>query len=208
MKARPALLLACALWAGAFAASEPDAPQTLPIVYTQPGTRFILRLDNRRYEIPNEHKEAVALLLADTNYPKAKLLWEEYKRALADKEKALANIAKAEQQVRRDSQRTERVRSNLTQLRNQLVYLRQSPTVDLQQLIALQNQIQAETNALVQAEAAEDKSQLRLAEVQKSSEASLERADKAREAYLAALTEYEKQLAGLRLLATTNGRTL
>lgn len=208
MKVRPALLLACVLRTAAGVAAEPSAPQTPPIVYAQPGTRFILRLDNRRYEIPNEHKEAVALLLAEADYARAKLRWEEYRRALTDKDRAQANISRAEQQARRESQRAERSRANLAQLQNQLVLTRQSPTMDLQQLLALQNQIQAETNALAQAEAAEEKAQQRAAETQKTSADILLRADKARDDYLAALEDYEKTLKQLRVLATTNGRAL
>ncbi len=51
VKAFPALLaLLTALTAGA--ASAPDAPQSLPIIYDQPGDRYILRIDNRRYQMP------------------------------------------------------------------------------------------------------------------------------------------------------------
>lgn len=208
MKARPALLLLLALWAGSVLAAEPEAPQTLPIVYTQPGTRFILRMDNRSYELDNAHREAVALIFSQLNYPKTKLLWDDYKRALAEKEKVLAGIGRAEQQVARDEQKAERIRNDLTALRNQLAILRTCQPIDVQQVVFLQNQIQALSNSLAQAETQVDKSQRRLAEVQKSSESTIERTDKARDAYLAALSDYEKALGRLREIATTEGRAL
>jgi hypothetical protein len=85
VKVLPALLaLLTALSAGA--ASAPEAPQTLPILYDQPGDRYILRIDNRRYQMPYPTKEGVARLMSAANYPRTKLLFEEYKRALEERE--------------------------------------------------------------------------------------------------------------------------
>lgn len=81
MKAFPALLaLLAALTASAAPAPEP--PQSLPILYDQPGDRYILRIDNRRYQMPYPTKEGVARLMSAANYPRTKLLYDEYKLSL------------------------------------------------------------------------------------------------------------------------------
>ena len=52
VKALPALLymLLLGLAPTPALAGEPDAPQSLPIIYDQPGEKYLLRIDNRRYE--------------------------------------------------------------------------------------------------------------------------------------------------------------
>jgi len=52
MKAFPALLCLLLLGMATAWAADPDAPQTLPIIYDQPGEKYILRIDNRRYQLP------------------------------------------------------------------------------------------------------------------------------------------------------------
>ena len=92
MKAFPALLALLTALTATAAAPAPEAPQTLPILYDQPGDRYILRIDNRRYQMPYPTKEGVARLMSAANYPRTKLLFDEYKRALEEREKAEATI--------------------------------------------------------------------------------------------------------------------
>ncbi|MEN9536250.1 MAG: hypothetical protein RLZZ178_247, partial [Verrucomicrobiota bacterium] len=93
MKALPALLAlltaltALTATAATTAAPPPEAPQTLPILYDQPGDRYILRIDNRRYQMPYPTKDGIARLMSSANYPRTKLLFDEYKRALEEREK-------------------------------------------------------------------------------------------------------------------------
>ena len=191
VKAFPALL-AFLTALTAIAAPVPDAPQSLPILYDQPGDRYILRIDNRRYQMPYPTKEGIARLMSAANYPRTKLLFEEYKRALEER-------AKAE---------SARLNRSLDSLRNQLALLRTLPNVDLNEILFLQNQIRATITSLASAEAQEAKAGVALDRTQSSVEATLRRADKAREDYVSALTEYEKPLAEIRALAMSFGSAL
>ena len=86
--------------------------------------------------------------------------------------------------------------------------LRGLPAVDLNQLLFLQEQIRSTAAALAAAEAQEAKAAAALDRTQGSAEATLRRADEARDAYVAALTAYEKPLAEIRALAMTVGSAL
>ncbi len=207
MKAFPALLaLLTALTAGA--ASAPDAPQSLPIIYDQPGDRYILRIDNRRYQMPYPTKDGVARLMSVANYPRTKLLFDEYKRSLEERTKAESTIRSAQANLARETERVARLNRSLDALRQQLALLRGLPNVDLNELLFLQNQIRATAASLVQAEAQEAKAAAALDRTQGAAEAILQRSDKARDAYVAALTEYEKPLADIRALAISVGSAL
>jgi hypothetical protein len=72
------------------------------------------------------------------------------------------------------------------------------PNVDLDELLFLQNQIRATAASLATAEAQEAKAAAALDRTQGVAEGTLRRADKARDDYVAALTEYEKPLAEIR----------
>ena len=207
MKVLPALLaLLTALSAGA--ASAPEAPQTLPILYDQPGDRYILRIDNRRYQMPYPTKEGVARLMSAANYPRTKLLFEEYKRALEEREKAEGTIRRAQANVTRETERVARLNRSLESLRGQLALLRSQPNVDLNEIFFLQEQIRNAAASLAAAEAQEAKAASALDRTQGAAEATLRRADKARDDYVAALTEYEKPLAEIRALAMSVGSAL
>ncbi len=207
MKVLPALLaLLTALSAGA--ASAPEAPQTLPILYDQPGDRYILRIDNRRYQMPYPTKEGVARLMSAANYPRTKLLFEEYKRALEEREKAEGTIRRAQANVTRETERVARLNRSLESLRSQLALLRGQPNVDLNEIFFLQEQIRNAAASLAAAEAQEAKAASALDRTQGAAEATLRRADKARDDYVAALTEYEKPLAEIRALAMSVGSAL
>ncbi len=207
MKAFPALLaFLAALTAGA--ASAPDAPQSLPILYDQPGDRYILRIDNRRYQMPYPTKEGVARLMSAANYPRTKLLFDEYKRALDERAKAESTIRSSQSNLARETERVARLNRSLDSLRQQLALLRGLPNVDLNELLFLQNQIRATSASLASAEAQEAKAAAALDRTQGSAEATLVRADKARDAYVAALTEYEKPLAEIRALTLSVGSAL
>ena len=208
VKAPPALLALLALAPEAFAAPEPAALQTLPIIYEQPGDRYILRIDNRRYQLPVLTKGPVSQLMASANYPRTKLLYDEFKRALEDKEKAEATIRRAQANADREEERAQRIRRTLDGLQTQLTLLRSQPVVDLRDILFLQDQIRAATASLASAEAQEAKARVSLDRTQGAAEATLMRADKARDAYAAALTAYEKPLAEIRSIAITHGTAL
>lgn len=208
MKVRPALL--CLLLAGALTlpGAEPDAPQSLPLLYDQPGAKYILRIDNRRYQLPYETKEGVARLMAAANYPRTKLRFDEYKRSLEDKAKAEAVVNRAQQNVTREADRATRLRRSLEALRSQLALLRGSPSYDVREMQFLQDQIRNTAAQIGAAEDAEAKAQASLEKTKSTTESAFQRADKAREDYVAALDEYERPLAEIRAIAMTHGTAL
>lgn len=208
MKALPALLCLLLLGLAPAWAAEPDAPQSLPIIYDQPGDRYILRIDNRRYLVPYVTKENVARLMAAANYPRTKLRFDEYKRSLEDKAKAEALVNRAQQNVTRESDRVRRLQRSLEALRAQLALLRSQPNIDVRELQFLQEQIRITSASLASAEDMEAKAQANLEKTKSTTESAFARADKAREDYVAALNEYEKPLAEIRAIALTTGTAL
>jgi len=208
MKAHPALL--CLLLLGMIPAwaAEPDAPQTLPILYDQPGAKYILRVDNRRYQLPYVTKEGVVQLLSFANYPRTKLRFDEYKRSLEDKAKAETLVNRAQQAVTRESDRVTRLRRSLESLRAQVALLRSQPTIEVRELQFLQEQIRSTSASLASAEDMEAKAQSNLEKTKSTTESAFQRADKAREDYVAALDDYEKPLAQIRAIAMTHGTAL
>jgi chromosome segregation ATPase len=208
VKVRPALL--CLVLAGALTlpGAEPDAPQSLPLLYDQPGAKYILRIDNRRYQLPYETKEGVARLMAAANYPRTKLRFDEYKRSLEDKAKAEAVVNRAQQNVTREADRATRLRRSLEALRSQLALLRGSPSYDVREMQFLQEQIRNTAAQIGAAEDAEAKAQASLEKTKSTTESAFQRADKAREDYVAALDEYERPLAEIRAIAMTHGTAL
>lgn len=208
MKALPALLCLLLLGVAPAWAADPDAPQTLPILYDQPGEKYILRIDNRRYQLPYTTKEGVARLLAAANYPRTKLRFDEYRRSLEDKAKAEAIVRRSEAAVTRESDRVTRLRRSLESLRAQLALLRAQPNIDIRELQFLQEQIRNTSASLASAEDMEAKAQANLDKTKASTESAFQRADKAREDYVAALDEYEKPLAEIRAIAMTHGTAL
>lgn len=208
MKALPALLCLLLLGVAPARAADPDAPQTLPILYDQPGEKYILRIDNRRYQLPYTTKEGVARLMAAANYPRTKLRFDEYKRSLEDKAKAEAIVRRAESSVTRESERVTRLRRSLESLRAQLALLRSQPNIDVRELQFLQEQIRNTSASLASAEDMEAKAQANLDKTKASTESAFVRADKAREDYVTALNDYEKPLAEIRAIAMTHGTAL
>ena len=207
VKAFPALLAFLTALTAA-AAPAPEAPQTLPILYDQPGDRYILRIDNRRYQMPYTTQDGVARLMSAANYPRTKLLFDEYMRSLEERAKVESTLRSAQANLTRENERVARLNRSLDSLRNQLALLRSLNTIDLNEIILLQNQIRATAASLAAAEAQEARAAAALDRTQGSAEATLQRADKARDAYVAALTEYEKPLAQIRALAMSVGSAL
>lgn len=208
MKAHPALLCLLLLGMAPAWAAEPDAPQTLPILYDQPGEKYILRIDNRRYQLPYVTKDGVVQLLSFANYPRTKLRFDEYKRSLEDKAKAEALVNRAQQAVTRESDRVTRLRRSLESLRAQVALLRSQPTIEVRELQFLQEQIRSTSASLASAEDLEAKAQSNLEKTKSTTESAFQRADKAREDYVAALDDYEKPLAQIRAIAMTHGTAL
>ena len=208
MKAFPALLFLILLGMATAWAADPDAPQTLPILYDQPGEKYILRIDNRRYQLPYVTKEGVVSLMSAANYPRTKLRFDEYKRSLEDKAKAEALVHRAQQNVTRESDRVTRLRRSLEALRSQLALLRSQPNIDVRELQFLQEQIRNTSASLASAEDMEAKAQSNLDKTKSSTESAFLRADKAREDYVAALNDYEKPLSAIRAIAMTHGAAL
>ena len=207
VKAFPALLAFLTALTAA-AAPAPEAPQTLPLLYDQPGDRYILRIDNRRYQMPYPTKDGVARLMSAANYPRTKLLFDEYMRSLEERAKVESTLRSAQANLTRENERVARLNRSLDSLRNQLALLRSLNTIDLNEIILLQNQIRATAASLADAEAQEARAAAALDRTQGSAEATLQRTDKARDAYVAALTEYEKPLAQIRALAMSVGSAL
>jgi len=208
VKAHPALLCLLLLGMAPAWAAEPDAPQTLPILYDQPGEKYILRVDNRRYQLPYVTKEGVVQLLSFANYPRTKLRFDEYKRSLEDKAKAEALVHRAQQAVTRESDRVTRLRRSLESLRAQVALLRSQPTIEVRELQFLQEQIRSTSASLASAEDMEAKAQSNHEKTKSTTESAFQRADKAREDYVAALDDYEKPLAQIRAIAMTHGTAL
>ncbi len=208
MKALPALLCLLLLGPATACAAEPEAPQSLPILYDQPGERYILRIDNRRYQVPYVTKENVVRLMSAANYPRTKLRFDEYKRSLEDKAKAETTVNRAQQNVAREADRVNRLRRSLEALRAQLALLRSQPTVDVRELQFLQEQIRNTSASLAAAEDMEAKAEANLEKTKSSTESVFRRADQAREDYVKALDEYEKPLAEIRAIAMTHGTAL
>lgn len=210
VKALPALLymLLLGLAPTPALAGEPDAPQSLPIIYDQPGEKYLLRIDNRRYQLPYVTKEDVVRLMSAANYPRTKLRYDEYKRSLEDKAKAEALVHRAQQNVTREADRVNRLRRSLEALRAQLALLRSQPNIDVRELQFLQEQIRNTSASLAAAEDQEAKAQANLDKTKATTESAFLRADKAREDYVVALDAYELPLAQIRKIAMTHGAAL
>jgi len=208
VKALPALLCLLLLGIEPAQAADPAAPQTLPIIYDQPGERYILRVDNRRYQLPYVTKEGVVRLMAAANYAHTKLRYEEFKRALEDKAKAEALVNRAQSAATRESDRVSRLQRSLESLRSQLALLRSQQPIDVRQLQFLQEQIRNTSVSLASAEDQEAKAEANLDKTKSSTESAFQRADQAREDYVTALKDYEKPLAEIRSIAMTHGSAL
>jgi chromosome segregation ATPase len=189
-------------------AADPEAPQTLPIIYDQPGSKYILRIDNRRYQLAYVTKERVVALMSAANYPRTKLRFDEFKRSLEDKARAEMLVDRAQSNATRDSDRVAHLLSSLEALRSQLALLRSQPNIDVQELQFLQEQIRSTSTSLASAEDMEAKAQSNLERTKSSTESAFQRVDKAREDYVAALDAYEKPLAAIRTIALTLGGAL
>jgi chromosome segregation ATPase len=190
------------------AEGDPTPPQSLPIIYDQPGGKFILRVDNRRYQLPNENKEAVARLIADANYVHTKNLFDALKRALSDKAKADDTVKHADTIANRESARVERLRQTLESLRAQSLSVRTSPYVDLVTLNRIDVEIVNANAQLHNAEDQADKAKDKATEVRKAAEPAQQAAQKAQDDYATALKQYEKTLADLKALAIATGSAL
>jgi len=208
VKALPALLCLLLLGIDPAQAADPAAPQTLPIIYDQPGEKYILRIDNRRYQLPYLTKEGVVRLMSAANYPRTKLRYEEFKRALEDKAKAEVLVNRAQSAATREADRVTRLRRSLESLRTQLAQLRSQQPVDVRQLQFLQEQIRNTSVSLASAEDQEAKAQSNLDKTKAATESAFVRADKAREDFVAALDDYEKPLSEIRAIAMTHGTAL
>jgi chromosome segregation ATPase len=208
VKALPALLCLLLLGIEPVQAADPAAPQTLPIIYDQPGEKYILRVDNRRYQLPYVTKEGVVRLMAAANYAHTKLRYEEFKRALEDKAKAEALVNRAQSAATRESDRVSRLQRSLESLRTQLALLRSQQPIDVRQLQFLQEQIRNTSVSLASAEDQEAKAEANLDKTKSSTESAFQRADQAREDYVTALKDYEKPLAEIRSIAMTHGSAL
>ena len=208
MKALPALLCLLLIGIAPAWAADPAAPQTLPIIYDQPGEKYILRIDNRRYQLPYLTKEGVVRLMSAANYPRTKLRYEEFKRALEDKAKAEVLVNRAQSAATREADRVTRLQRSLESLRTQLAQLRSQQPVDVRQLQFLQEQIRSTSASLASAEDQEAKAQSNLDKTKAATESAFVRADKAREDFVAALDDYEKPLSEIRAIAMTHGTAL
>ncbi len=208
MKALSALLWLPLFAAAAFAADEPEAPPSLPIIYEQPGDRYILRLDNRRYQMPVTTKAPVSQLMVTANYRQTKLLYDEFKRSLDDKAKSDMTIRQAERGVEREEERVARQLQVIENLESQLAVLRGQQNVTARDLLVLNDQIRQAKSVLANAKGLEAKARAGLERTRAAAEATFARTDKARDTYVKALAAYEKTLAEIRALALSLGTSL
>lgn len=207
MRALPCLLL---LLTSALRALElPSPPQNLPIVYPQPvGQCFILRIDNRRYELANDFKEPTARLLGGANYAQTKALFEALRRTLAERQPLEAAVTRAQAALTLATAKVEKSRATVDALRQQRTLYRTSEKLDLQELLRMDNAIVIETANLARHEDMEERAQLKLAEAQKAIIPYNEKVQLAQDKYVAALKEYDRTLGELRALAIANGKAL
>jgi chromosome segregation ATPase len=208
VKALSALLWLPLFAAAAFAADEPEAPPSLPIIYEQPGDRYILRLDNRRYQMPVTTKAPVSQLMVTANYRQTKLLYDEFKRSLDDKAKSDMTIRQAERGVEREEERVARQLQVIENLESQLAVLRGQQNVTARDLLVLNDQIRQAKSVLANAKGLEAKARAGLERTRAAAEATFARTDKARDTYVKALAAYEKTLAEIRALALSLGTSL
>lgn len=208
MKAVPALLCLLFSIGVTSGASEPEPPQTLPLIYDEFGNVFILRIDQRRYQMPIDTKAEVVRSMTLAKYAKTKLLFDEFKRALEAKAKADETIKRAQSNADRESRKVSQIRQTLDSLRAQLAFLRSQPSIDVREVIFLQEQIRSYLAQLESAESQEAKAKGSLDRTQGAAEKTIERAEQAKQEYVAALTEYERRLSEIRSVALTLGSPL
>ena len=201
-----ALLMATAMVTAAD--KTPAEPASLPILYDQPGDRFILRIDNRRYQLAKDLRAAVAELMSDANYPRTKLAHQELVAAIAELDRALERSATANREAERDASRSRRIADNLESLNRQVALLRAQQPVDFNAIAVLLNQIAVESESLRRAQQQEDKSRGRADAADRAADPARQRVAKAREAYSKALEDYERPLSRIRAIAMANGSPL
>lgn len=203
-------LFASALLAASVTAAEkpPSEPASLPILYDQPGDRFILRVDNRRYLVSKDIRPLVADLMSTANYPRTKLAHEELVSALTELEKALERAETARVAAERDAARSRRLADSVEALGRQLAILRSQQPIDLTAITAVLSQIAAESDSLRRAQQQEDRSRGRADAADRAAEPARQRADRARAAYAKALEDYERPLSRIRAIAMADGTPL
>lgn len=205
-----ARLLAATLLTVSTSAAEkpPSEPASLPILYDQPGDRFILRVDSRRYVLPKDVRPLVADLLATANYPRTKLAHEELVAALGELDKALERVETARVAADRDAARSRRLAESVEALGRQLALLRSQQPIDLNAVSALLSQIAAESDSLRRSQQQEDRSQGKAEAADRAAEPARQRADRARKTYADALEDYERPISRIRAIAMTSGAPL
>jgi hypothetical protein len=207
MRTLPCLLLLAVAVLGAEAPLTP--PQTPPIVYPQPVAKcFLLRIDNRRYELDNQFKDAVALLLGSANYAQTKALFDALKRTIAERAPIEGAVTRAQTALNLATAKVEKSRVNLDGLKQLRNTYRSSDRIDLQELLRMDAAITNETLNLARYEDLEEKAQLKLAEAQKAVLPYNEKVQLAQDKYVAALKDYERTLGAIRAIAIANGKAL
>jgi hypothetical protein len=207
MRTLPCLLL---LAAGILCAEEPlMAPQTLPLVYPQPVAHcFLLRIDNRRYELDNLFKDSVAQLLGSANYAQTKALFDALKRTIAERAPIEGAVTRAQTALNLATAKVEKSRINLDGLKQLRNTYRSSDRIDLQELLRMDAAITNETLNLARYEDLEEKAQLKLSEAQKAVAPYNDKVQLAQDKYVAALKDYERTLGEIRAIAIANGKAL
>ena len=207
MRTLPCLLLLAVAVLGAEAPLTP--PQTPPIVYPQPVAKcFLLRIDNRRYELDNQFKDAVARLLGSANYAQTKALFDALKRTLSERAPIEGAVTRAQTALNLATAKVEKSRVNLDGLKQLRNTYRSSDRIDLQELLRMDAAITNETLNLARYEDLEEKAQLKLAEAQKAVLPYNEKVQLAQDKYIAALKDYERTLGEIRAIAIANGKAL
>ena len=207
MRTLPCLLLLAAVVLGAEA--PPTPPQTPPIVYPQPVAKcFLLRIDNRRYELDDQFKDAVARLLGSANYAQTKALFDALKRTLSERAPIEGAVTRAQTALNLATAKVEKSRLNLAGLKQLRNTYRSSDRIDLQELLRMDAAITNETLNLARHEDLEEKAQLKLAEAQKAVLPYNEKVQLAQDKYIAALKDYERTLGEIRSIAIAHGKAL
>ena len=185
------------------------APQTLPLVYPQPVAHcFLLRIDNRRYELDNLFKDSVAQLLGSANYAQTKALFDALKRTIAERAPIEGAVTRAQTALNLATAKVEKSRATLDSLKQLRNTYRSSDRVDLQELLRMDSAITNETLNLARYEDLEEKAQIKLSEAQKAVAPYNDKVQLAQDKYVAALKDYERTLGEIRAIAIANGKAL
>lgn len=191
--------------------AQTNQAPTLPppgIIYSQPvGGVFILRLENRRYEIPNQFKETCAQLIQQAQHSNLKMAFSRFVRAIDEKKKSESTADVAKYNLQKSNNNKEQLEQQLSSLSG--AYWVQG---DQQFVTDSVNQIETQKQNLAVriGTAKNDVARKSISQEKADSTANVasESYNKAEADYNKALETFEASMNDLRTLATSRGRLL